>query len=178
MYMSDHFKINFYSLRKKNLIPYFKSTQNISVLRGWWGILSFFTVTNDSVQFFICKLDLSNCSSFRRQHGRVVNTSDLQCCGLGFVESCAGQATNWICSWLLRVEILSHACKLPAGCLLAVGVFSPVMLYVDYLFQILLSFFIISFKTFLHFCLAQVSHLILYNQLPLTKSRRQLLISV
>ena len=132
------------------------------------------------VQFFICKLDLSNCFSFRRQHGRVVSTSDLQCCGLGFVESCSGQATIWICSLLVWVQnlILSHACKLPTVCLLLVGVFSPVMLYVDYLFQILLSFFIISFKTFLHFCLAQVSHLILYNQLPLTKSRRQLLISV
>ena len=59
-------------------------------------------------QFFICKLDLSNCFSFRRQHGRVVSTSDLQCCSPGFVESCSGQATNWICSWLLRVEILQY----------------------------------------------------------------------
>ena len=129
-------------------------------------------------QFFICKLDLSNCFSFSRQHGRVVSTSDLQCCSPGFVESCSGQATNRICSWLLRVQILSRACKLPTGCVLPAGVFSPVMLYVDYLFQILLSFFIISFKTFLHFWVAQVSCLILYKQLPLTKSRRQLLISV
>ena len=36
------------------------------------------------VQFFICKLDLSNCFSLRRQHGRVVSTSDLQCSGPGF----------------------------------------------------------------------------------------------
>ena len=102
------------------------------------------------VQFFICKLDLSNCFSLRRQHGRVVSTSDLHCCGPGFVESCAGQATNWICYSLLRVQILSHACKLPTGCVLPFGVFSPVMLYVD-CFRYYLSFFMISFKTFLHF---------------------------
>ena len=101
-------------------------------------------------QFFICKLDLSNCFSFRRQHGRVVSTSDLQCFGPGFVESCAGQATNLICYSLLRVQILSHACKLPTGCVLPFGVFSPVMLYVD-CFRYYLSFFMISFKTFLHF---------------------------
>lgn len=129
------------------------------------------------VQFFICKLDLSNLFSLRRQHGRVVSTSDLQCCGPGFVESCSGQATIWICSLLVWVQILSHACKLPTVCLLPVGVFSPVMLYVD-CFRYYLSFFMISFKTFLHFWLAQVSCLILYKQLPLTKSRRQLLISV
>ena len=102
------------------------------------------------VQFFICKLDLSNCFSFRRQHGRVVSTSDLQCCGPGFVESCAGQATNLICYSLLRVQILSHACKLPTGCVLPFGVFSPVMLYVD-CSRYYLSFFMISFKAFLHF---------------------------
>ena len=176
--MSDHFKINFIFIVWGKRISYLTSRAHRIFL--CWGADEVFChfYCYKCAQFFICKLDLSNCFSFRRQRGRGVSTSDLQCCGPGFVESCSGQATNWICSWLLWVEILSYACKLLAGCLLPVGVFSPVMLFVDYLFQILLSFFIISFKTFLHFCLAQVSCLILYNQLPLTKSRRQLLISV
>ena len=131
-------------------------------------------------QFFICKLDLSNCFSFRRQHGRVVSTSDLQCCGRGFVESCSGQATNWICSSLLQVQILYSAmpvnCQLVASCQLGFLVFWCCMWIIC--FRCYLSFFIISFQTFLHFWLAQVSRLILYNQLLLTKSRRQLLISV
>ena len=33
-----------------------------------------------------------------------------------------------------RGQILAHACKKPNGCLLPVGVFNPVMLYLDYLF--------------------------------------------
>ena len=38
-----------------------------------------------------------------------------------------------ICSRSSRVQILGHACKQPTGCLLPVGVFNSVMLYVNYL---------------------------------------------
>ena len=44
-------------------------------------------------------------------------------------------AMCWICSQLSRVQILSHACKWPTGCLLPVGVFNHVMFYLNYLFQ-------------------------------------------
>ena len=44
-------------------------------------------------------------------------------------------ATCWICCWLAEFKSSSgHACKLPTGFLLPVGVFSPVMLYLNYLF--------------------------------------------
>ena len=43
-------------------------------------------------------------------------------------------ATCWICVLSSRVQILGHACKEPTGCLLPVGVFNPVMLYLNYLF--------------------------------------------
>ena len=43
-------------------------------------------------------------------------------------------ATCWICARSSRVQILDHACKQPTGCLLPVGVFNPVMLYLNYLF--------------------------------------------
>ena len=43
-------------------------------------------------------------------------------------------ATCWICVLSSRVQILGHACKQPTGCLLPVGVFNPVMLYLNYLF--------------------------------------------
>ena len=42
--------------------------------------------------------------------------------------------TFWICSWPSLVQILGHACKQPTCCLLPVGVFNPVMLYLNYLF--------------------------------------------
>ena len=37
--------------------------------------------------------------------------------------------TCWICSQLSRVQILGHTCKQSTGCLLSVGVFNRVMLY-------------------------------------------------
>ena len=43
-------------------------------------------------------------------------------------------ATCWICARSSRVQILGHACKQPTGRLLPVGVFNPVMLYLNYLF--------------------------------------------
>ena len=43
-------------------------------------------------------------------------------------------ATCWICTQLSRVQILGHASKWPTGCLLPVGFFNPVMLYLNYLF--------------------------------------------
>ena len=45
-------------------------------------------------------------------------------------------ATCWICARSFRVQILGHACKQPTGCLLPVGSFHPVMLYLNYLFLI------------------------------------------
>ena len=44
-------------------------------------------------------------------------------------------ATCWICSRPTRVQIYGHACKKPAGCLLPVGGFNSVMLYLNYLFS-------------------------------------------
>ena len=43
-------------------------------------------------------------------------------------------ATCWICFRSFRVQILGHACKQPTSCLLTIGVFNPVMLYLNYLF--------------------------------------------
>ena len=43
-------------------------------------------------------------------------------------------ATCWICARSSRVQILGHACKQPTGRLLPIGVFNPVMLYLNYLF--------------------------------------------
>ena len=40
-------------------------------------------------------------------------------------------ATSWICSRSSRVQIPGHACKQPTGCFLPVGVFNPVMLYLN-----------------------------------------------
>ena len=46
--------------------------------------------------------------------------------------------TSWIYSWLSWVQILSHTCKWPTGCLLPVGVINLVMFYLDiYLFLII-----------------------------------------
>ena len=70
------------------------------------------------VQFFICKLDLSNCFSFRRQHGRVVSASDLQCCGPGFVESCSGLRP--LTGFVLGCYEFKYS-AMPINCLLAVS---------------------------------------------------------
>ena len=37
-----------------------------------------------------------------------------------------------VCSRSSPLEILGHACKKPSGCLLPVGLFYPVMLYLNY----------------------------------------------
>ena len=48
--------------------------------------------------------------------------------------SSAALPTFWIFSRSSRVQILGQACNKPTGCLLLVGVFNPVMLYLNYLF--------------------------------------------
>ena len=60
-------------------------------------------------------------------------------CTAAVLRSSSTFATCWDCPWLSQVQILIHACKKPTGCLLPVGVFNPVMLYLNYLF--LLSLF-------------------------------------
>ena len=156
--MIDRFKINFYSLRKKNLIPYFKSTQNISVLRGWWGILSFFTITNVYIQFFICKLDLSNCFWFRRQRG-FYEWLAHQTCNVAVPGFSPALARPLIGFFLGYYEFKYSG--MPVNCQLRLPPArwgDPVVFYVDYLFQILFIFnFYYSFKTFLCFWLAQVN---------------------
>ena len=60
--------------------------------------------------------------------GQVVSVSDPQSGGPGF-ESRSGHLLD-----LFSVELVSRACKKPTGCLLPVGVFNPVMLYLNDLF--------------------------------------------
>ena len=40
-------------------------------------------------------------------------------------------ATCWICCPLSRIQTLGHACKYPTGCLLPIGDFNPVVLYLN-----------------------------------------------
>ena len=61
-----------------------------------------------------------------------------QTCNLPKPSSSLAQTTSWIYSWLSWVQILSHTCKWPTGCLLPVGVINLVMFYLDiYLFLII-----------------------------------------
>ena len=76
-----------------------------------------------------------------RQYSWVVSASSVQhaewsaCRNLspGVLGSSPSLATCWICSVLSGVQNLGHTCTSPAGCLLPVGVFNPIMFYLDYL---------------------------------------------
>ena len=93
---------------------------------------------------------LDNVSSSCRLYLRTHKPSSERCAGLSLNNAFHAShsqsavpgsspvlATCWICSRFSQVLIVYHAFKQPTGCLLPVGVFNPVMLYLNYLYVIL-----------------------------------------
>ena len=68
--------------------------------------------------------------------GSVAEWSARRTCNPAVPGSSLALATCWICARSSQVQILGHACKQPTGRLLPVGVFNPVMLYLNYLLLI------------------------------------------